>query len=406
MRFTAIKDVFESPSERVPGFLQRVESLRGVAALMVAVCHSHLVLMVNSHQDLWRLNFVDVRGLQALGTKTVLTLFNGGAAVSLFFVISGLVLGLSLDRQRDGFIRSSGSFILRRAFRIYPALIVSLLLVRAFLPVIYPAPEYDGASFMFQPLYRVPQAADFFSNLLFISNQMNPVIWTLKVEMEAALLFPILHLMTRGLSPNGNLALLACLMWWSTVGHDTSTEKWLFAFYLGLMLPAWGPWLVSTMKTSPVGIETWLGSILLAFCAARHLLYGTALVLITPFVEGLSGMMLLACVLYLPALKCWKVLDWEGVRTLGRVSYSFYLLHFIVHYVLGVGLFHLVSAQTLVSLPVLWHGLLAVVSVAVTIPLAMACYQWVEKVFVELGKHLAKCIAHSFRQPVQAGAME
>lgn len=406
MRFTPMHDVFESRSERVPGFLERVESLRGVAALMVAVCHSNLVLIVNGHQDLWRLNVVDVRGVQALGTKLMLILFNGGAAVSLFFVISGLVLGLSLDRQRDGFFKSSGSFILRRAFRIYPALVVSLLLVGAFLPLIYPAPNYEGASLMFQPLYRIPQAADFLSNVLFISNQMNPVIWTLKVEMEAALLLPILHLMNRNLSPTRNLAVLACLMWWATTASDVSTGKWLFAFYLGLMLPTWGPWLVSAMKTSPAGIQTCLTGILVAFCATRHLLYGTTLVLITPFVEGLSGMMLLACVLYLPALMCWNVLDWKGARILGRVSYSFYLFHFIVHYLLGVGLFHLVSTQALVSWPIFWHGLLAIVSVAVTLPLAIACYQWVEQVFIEFGKRLAACIAHSFRQPVQARATE
>jgi peptidoglycan/LPS O-acetylase OafA/YrhL len=185
--FCDIESLVATPWERVPGFLGRVESLRGLAALMVAICHSQLVFVVDGHEDLWRLNISHVQGLQAFATKMLLIVFNGGAAVSLFFVISGLVLGLSLDRQKDEILRSSVSFLLRRALRIYPALILSLLLVQAWLPLIYPAPDYVGASLMFQPLYRVPQAADFFANLFFVSNQMNPVIWTLKIEMEVAL---------------------------------------------------------------------------------------------------------------------------------------------------------------------------------------------------------------------------
>ena len=170
------------PASESPGFLARVESLRGLAALMVAICHSQLILIVNGHEDLWCLNLRQTEGFQAISTKFLLMMFNGSAAVSLFFVISGLVLGLSLDRHVHEFFRSSASFILRRAFRIYPALIFSLLFVGIWLPVMYPAQNYVGASLMFQPLYRVPQAAEFFANLLFMSNQMNPVIWTWKIE--------------------------------------------------------------------------------------------------------------------------------------------------------------------------------------------------------------------------------
>ncbi len=401
--FCDIESLVDTRGERDPGFLGRVESLRGLAALMVAICHSQLVFVVDGHEDLWRLNIADVQGLQALATKVLLVLFNGGAAVSLFFVISGLVLGLSLDRQKDEILRSSVSFLLRRALRIYPALILSLLLVQAWLPLIYPAPDYVGASLMFQPLYRVPQAADFFANLFFVSNQMNPVIWTLKIEMEVALLLPILHLINRSIPPRGNMAVLAFLMWLSTNGHDTSTEKWVFAFYLGLMLPEWGPWLVSAMRTSPAGLETCLGSSLVAFCAARHLLYGTGYAVVTPFAEGICAMTLLACVVYHPALKWWHVLDWKGIRALGRLSYSFYLFHFIVHYLVGVGLFRLVSTQVLSSYPTVWHGLLGIVSVALTVPLAVVSYRWVEKIFIDLGKDLTRRIEVSFRRPMPEG---
>ncbi len=391
------------PNEGTPGFLGRVESLRGVAAFMVAICHSQLVLVVDGHEDLWGLNIADVQGFQAFVTKFLLVVFNGGAAVSLFFVISGLVLGLSLDRQKDAFFWRSASFILRRALRIYPALIGSLLLVQASLPLIYPAPNYEGASHMFQPLYRVPQAADFFANLLFVSNQMNPVIWTLKIEMEVALLLPIAHLVTRKAAPPLNVAVLLGLMWLSTSAEDTGTQKWVFAFYLGLMLPAWGPWLISAIKTSPIGAQAWLGITLLVFGSARHLLYGTGYAIFTPFIEGLCAMMLLACVVYYPELKWWKFLAWKGVRVLGRISYSFYLTHFLVHYLIGVALFHLVSTGALFSYPIVWHGLVAVFSVVLTFPLAASSYRWVETVFIDAGRNLTRRIHPPLCQQVSEG---
>lgn len=384
----ALENAVSGPRREGSGFLARVEALRGAAALVVALCHSQLVLAVNGHNDLWRLNLTDVQGPQAIATKFLLAAFNGESAVALFFVISGLVLGLSLDKHEQGFWGKSASFIFRRAMRIYPALIVSLLFIQLWLPVIYPAPDYAGASLMFQPLFRVPQAADFFANLLFISNQMNPVIWTLKVEMEAALLLPLLHLIDRKSPPQISVVVLMLLMGLATGGQDASTQKWLFAFYLGLMLPQWGPWLVSAMKTSPLGAGGWLGGVLMALGLVRHLFFGTRYSALTPFVEGVCAMMLIASVVYHPEVRWWKVFDLAAIRTLGRLSYSFYLFHFIIHYLIGVAMLLLVAPQALSAYPIVWHGLLSVVSVTLTIPFAALCYRWIEKPFIEVGRRL------------------
>lgn len=379
-----------APSEGATGFVERVESLRGIAALMVAICHSQLILVVDGHEDLWRLNISHVQGLQSFATKLLLMAFNGGAAVSLFFVISGLVLGLSLDRQKHGVLRGSASFILRRALRIYPALVLSLLLVQAWLPLIYPAPDYMGASLMFQPLYRVPQAADFFANLFFVSNQMNPVIWTLKIEMEVALLLPFFHMVNRKAAQSLNGIVLLLLMWLSATAQDTSTGKWVFAFYLGLMVPAWGPWLVSVITTAPFGLKFGLGMTLFMFGSVRHLLYGTDYATCTPFIEGLCAMTILALIVYCPELRWWKVLDWKGVRVMGRVSYSFYLFHFLICYLVGIALLQVVSRGALFSYPIVWHSLAGIASVALTIPLAMVSYRLVETVFIKAGKDLTR----------------
>src|SRR5258708_7863764 len=95
----------------------RLESLRGVAALMVAGYHSFDVL--------------EFHGWQHSAFTGIRILFNGNAAVILFFVLSGLVLGLSLERSKEPFGVSYGLFCVRRILRICPAHWIALLVITA-----------------------------------------------------------------------------------------------------------------------------------------------------------------------------------------------------------------------------------------------------------------------------------
>ena len=63
-------------------------------------------------------NFDPYEGL----TKIFLKIFDGEAAVMLFFVLSGAVLFRSLMREEDGIGGVAVKFYVRRVFRIYPAL--------------------------------------------------------------------------------------------------------------------------------------------------------------------------------------------------------------------------------------------------------------------------------------------
>ncbi|WP_163616166.1 acyltransferase family protein, partial [Klebsiella pneumoniae] len=65
-------------------------------------------------------------GPYEVATKIFLKVFDGELAVTLFFVLSGTVLFKSLMRE-DGGLGSAGRFYVRRFFRIYPALLVCLV---------------------------------------------------------------------------------------------------------------------------------------------------------------------------------------------------------------------------------------------------------------------------------------
>ena len=227
--------------EKVPANLDRVTTLRGVAALMVAVGHGLMVFSVDSLPRLWTVPFAEVPGIESLVTKALLVLFNGNSAVTLFFVISGFVLGLSLDRGKGGLISNYMGFVLRRAFRIYPALILSLFFVGALMPWIVSIDETIPGSEWFNSLYRTPFGiADLWDNVMLVSTDMNPVCWTLRIELLAALFLPVLHAFTRKTGPWYDVVMLVGLVWVSSEYTRADSLKWIVAFYFGLVLPRWG----------------------------------------------------------------------------------------------------------------------------------------------------------------------
>jgi peptidoglycan/LPS O-acetylase OafA/YrhL len=82
--------------------------IRMVAASMVLVSHSVAIATGKVELEPWR---------------AWLGLTPGSVAVDIFFVVSGLLVSQSLDRRKD-----AKSFVLARFFRIWPGLLVALLL--------------------------------------------------------------------------------------------------------------------------------------------------------------------------------------------------------------------------------------------------------------------------------------
>ncbi len=118
-----------SPDPGGPGRARALDGLRGVAAAAVVVYHSIL------HNDVSLVPRVLFQPLQAMPTvrdavtKLFLVLFNGEVAVYVFFVLSGCVLRMSLERQaRDPAARLCAGFALARAVRLYPPVIACMVL--------------------------------------------------------------------------------------------------------------------------------------------------------------------------------------------------------------------------------------------------------------------------------------
>jgi exopolysaccharide production protein ExoZ len=159
--------VIRGPSGLIPA----VESMRGIAALVVSGFHSFAYW---SHVRAARGPDNPLPNPYEGGlVHDVLSNFfvgAGASAVTLFFVISGFVLATSLDNDA-----SPVKFISARAFRIYPA--------HMFIIAVW---------FMFEPLLifsSAPSASDLIQNLSLAFPPsyvpMNGPTWSLRVEIAA-----------------------------------------------------------------------------------------------------------------------------------------------------------------------------------------------------------------------------
>ncbi len=105
----------------------QLDGLRGYAALAVVFFHSIFFDPTMAGRVLGR-DFSELKDWYDLLAKLLLIIFNGQTAVVIFFILSGAVLFESLRQREKGSISSVvGKFLIRRFFRIYPALVVCLL---------------------------------------------------------------------------------------------------------------------------------------------------------------------------------------------------------------------------------------------------------------------------------------
>lgn len=368
-------------------FLPRIESLRGLAALMVALGHSLIMISVDEIDNIFAVSVFDFRGIQSSITQVLLIVFNGGAAVTLFFVISGFVLGQSLDKTTGDRIRDSAAFVLRRIFRIYPALVISLLFVWASLPLLVQAIDCGVGTYWYRRIYRAPFVAlDVWENMTFVSADMNAVIWTIKVEVVAAILLPVMHWINRKRAILADFCALSVLIWVSYQSDYSSSLKWLFVFYLGLALSDKKTRLTSVAQALSIHTACWAAIL----CATRPLLGGHASnATISIGLEAFSAVMIVSSLVYRSeSAYCW-VLDLGIVKFLGRISYSFYLFHLAILYIIVRSVLARYQEEMAMVPGLVLNVGFSMLSLILTMGVSYLMYQWVEKPFINFGRALA-----------------
>jgi peptidoglycan/LPS O-acetylase OafA/YrhL len=376
-------------------FIPEFEPIRGLAALTVALMHSFFVLRVDPGND--------------QSTSAAALLFNGFAAVNVFFVLSGVVLGLALDRYAGTLAGKWKQFLILRVFRIFPMIFVVTAVICGYLLLahehrVFPAATEWYNRYYVEPLslYRAAQ------NFLLLKTNLNPVAWTLMVEMAMAIGFPLMHLVARRIGRLANLFVLAALIVLAFFAGEIQALLpqnlvWgrfcnlillhAYKFYLGLLLPTWID-AARAARIAAIAAPYFAVTIVVLFLPRAVLnRFG---VTDTPesLIESFAAAFLLApfCVVGGRRIAA-SLFESAPLRWLGRVSYSFYLWHFIVLYLVAAVLLRQVASDTLIANAFAFGVALACVSVPLAGLLSEATFRAVEVPFMGLGRKLTRSTA-------------
>jgi peptidoglycan/LPS O-acetylase OafA/YrhL len=348
-----------------PKFEPRLESLRGVAALIVATHHGMMA-------------FKALPGdkppvLSTLHEWVLELATNPGSAVLFFFVLSGYVLGQSLERDAN-YLR----FIVRRAFRIMPAFLLSVFFAYACVTLIrIDVPPADLTEFFKRPFWPMPTIDQLKDNLVFRSSWINGPTWSISWEIIGSIFLPVLVYLHSKTHEKYQIALFLLASTFIAFIHVRGTNIPIVEyFYAGFFLtPRIASWLPDSWPCRAVVFVVGYWIVLRSGT-------GDASKFFTIGPSSVGASMMIGAVLSSQDFLNWLRL--RPLRFLGRVSYSFYLFHWPVFYL---------TAIAVISTDILPHGatgnwIVCLTSIALALVLSGLIYRLVELPLIELGRRL------------------
>ena len=331
----------------------------------------------------------DIDGLRAIAILSVIAFHarlgfapGGFTGVDIFFVISGYLIGRHILHEMEARTFRFATFYARRAKRILPAFyaVLSATLVLGailFSPVEFRALCKDAAAATVS-LSNVAfwRHANYFAT----SSDLNPVLmtWSLGVEEQFYLVVPVLMLLISRLKRSLMLPTVLCF-----AAASFAVAVWqvkiapVAAFYL---LPSRAWELAAGVAIAIAEIEFPRAAEAQRRAAPWLNLCGLALVLApsalltrdTPFPGAAALPSVLGAAMLLAASSSWisrKVLGHPALAFIGRISYSWYLIHWPLLALARVCRFDPLPRSEALAL------------VAVSFALAVASYRWIEQPF-------------------------
>ena len=158
-------------------FFEELQSVRGLAALLVVVHHCTFYYEFGKHR-IWSE-----------------VLLNAHAAVVLFFVLSGFVLAQTLSAQKLS-LSNIGHFYIKRVFRIYPALWIACCFGLAYIVLLHNVPLSPITSgWLNRGLRTSPiDLLNVVESFLGTENAFPVSVWTVYIELLGSTLLPFLLL--------------------------------------------------------------------------------------------------------------------------------------------------------------------------------------------------------------------
>lgn len=357
-----------------------LDGLRGMAALAVVFYHSILHMDLTLVDRVLPVRLQSMHTLRDVLTKIALLIFNGHTAVYIFFVLSGCVLTLSLDRKRDQPAgATAASFLLARAARLYPPVVVCMLLFFAM----------GFLGIRGYPVFNVQQVVQ---NSTLITISMHGPSTTVQAEMMAAPFILAAWFLRRAFGP---IVVVFCLAYaglaietGELVAKLPNMNDYLIAFACGMAVAEPG------LRNLISGIKPgawWVALVLIVLSRAFHPI--TSLITLVTM-TGLCGV-LVAGLLHGQRGSLARLLETAPAQALGRVSFSFYLLNVPVLYLIWA----YTDRWSWMGRHALEAGLcVGILSAVLTWPLAIISERWVERPAIRAGRVMSAGIIRFVRR--------
>ena len=289
-------------------------------------------------------------GLRALAVA--LTIFyhaevpiawGGYLGVDMFFVLSGfLITTLLLEEIRDTGTISLKNFYVRRALRLYPALLMMLAVDALCLPL-FPGTGWDFSK-------EAPVAGLYLTDYA-IGLGFMPILtlvthtWSLAVEEHFYILWPLALLGLRRRYPGRKLAPVLAQCWLAATGWKLacilSGQDWAAVYFRfdshmsGLLLGAFlGAWLLEGGKLRWPSWCLPLSAVVTLSCIVamqpRDVVAPLSIYVTIP--AELFTFFLIAQVMTAPKHASVRWLAWTPLVLVGRISYGLYIFHYAAAY--------------------------------------------------------------------------
>ncbi len=340
-----------------------MQSIRGIAATVVLLCHASFLFATTPHFRLW--------------SEVVL---NAHAAVMLFFVLSGYVLSRSLSGPELDLKRIL-EFYLARAFRIYPALWLACavgLIYLAFLH--FETPTRHISNWYLGYFQTFPSPEQILVNFTLGKDPaaIVPPSWSIFIEIVGSLALPAFVIANREKLGIWLFFLTVALAATAAANVRIEFLTYLPSFSIGALAFRYHDRLKSLSANLPMLIMCFLALQFFRLLSPNWRFEMKYVAFAPAMMESIFAAGVVLCVAVRPiAFLRGPFLIW-----LGDISYSLYLIHFIVMSALAkiIGAIHApvdILAATLM-----------LATLAASIPLAWVAYVYVEKPGIALGKKL------------------
>ena len=346
-------------------FYPELESLRGIAALAVLGEHAFL-----RFQGPELVRFLDGNGPWSVHpgwfADVIATIvFPGAAAVSLFFILSGFVLGETLQRSAEQ--GRYQLFMLRRLCRILPALWASVLV----------------AAVIWNEFARPVSLAEIGRHLWLAETWLNSPLWSLRVELVNSALLPLMWWLCGKLNAGGQVAVLLGLLGLSAHTFGVMEIGFSCAFWLGLMVRGLGHQLIGRLTGRSARGLLLVAVVILCLSRELALLSGMH---IGRLIAIFPSFYIIAFLTHVPDGWLRSLMQSAPARYLGRISYSFYLFHYPALDLMSLGMVALAGAGYWEAHAVVGQVLLFMLALPTTIVMASVSWRFIEKPGISLGK--------------------